>query len=184
VQLHLHVWGVNASAARGQHRQPARRGRRPAGVARSWFSIVPWCLRRNLVHPAPPPFVPAMEEIELRRSAAPCQLMRAPVVASTAPSTLIEPSSAIGSVGHGDDLVLVEIRSEGGRRHNSPLNCLPFFEGDTAEGPLGDEGNTSWLLLPLLVRLLNATNKLLLPLLLRLTSNAKKGKRNTQKTKA
>jgi hypothetical protein len=36
--------------------------------------------------------------------------------------------------------LLVEIGSEGGRRHNSPLNCTPSSEGVTTEGPLGDEG--------------------------------------------
>jgi hypothetical protein len=43
--------------------------------------------------------------------------------------------------------VLVEIRPEGGRRHNSPLTISPSSEGVTAEGPLGDERNA--LLLPL-----------------------------------
>jgi hypothetical protein len=62
--------------------------------------------------------------------------------------------------------VLVEIDPEGGRRHNSPLNAPPSSESDTAEGPLGDERNDIWLLLPLLDRILYTTSKLLLPLLL------------------
>jgi hypothetical protein len=37
--------------------------------------------------------------------------------------------------------LLVEIGSEGGRRHNSPLIGLLSSEGVMAEGPLGDEGN-------------------------------------------
>jgi hypothetical protein len=44
--------------------------------------------------------------------------------------------------------LLVELGPEGGRRHNSPLKTPPSPEGDTTEGPLGDERNTPWLLLP------------------------------------
>jgi hypothetical protein len=36
---------------------------------------------------------------------------------------------------------LVEIEPEGGLRHNNPLKVPPSSEGDTAEGPLGDERN-------------------------------------------
>jgi hypothetical protein len=46
--------------------------------------------------------------------------------------------------------VLVQIGPKGGRRHNSPLIAPPFFEGDAAEGPLGDERNVLLQALPLL----------------------------------
>jgi hypothetical protein len=68
----------------------------------------------------------------------------------------------------------VEIRPEGGRRHNSPLKTLPHSEGDTAEGPLGGGRSTRLLLLLLLSGLHYTTIKLLLPLLLRLPSNTMK----------
>jgi hypothetical protein len=43
--------------------------------------------------------------------------------------------------------LLVGIGPEGGCRHNSPLKVPPSSEGDTAEGPLGDEQNALLLLL-------------------------------------
>jgi hypothetical protein len=70
--------------------------------------------------------------------------------------------------------LLVEIGPERGRRHNNPLKTLPFSEGNTAEGPLGDGRNALLLLLPLLSMLCYTTNKLLLPLLLQLPSNTMK----------
>jgi hypothetical protein len=70
--------------------------------------------------------------------------------------------------------VLVEIGSEGGRRHNSPPENSTPLRRDTAEGPLGDGRNTQLLLLPLLSMFHYTTIKLLLPLLLRLPSNTMK----------
>jgi hypothetical protein len=49
--------------------------------------------------------------------------------------------------------LLVEIGPEGGRQHNSPMSALPSYEGDTAEGPLGDGRNASLVLLPSLSKL-------------------------------
>jgi hypothetical protein len=70
--------------------------------------------------------------------------------------------------------LLVEIGSEGGRRHNNPLIVPPSSEGDTAEGPLGDERNALLLSLPSLRKLLYFTTKLLLLLLLQLPRYAMK----------
>jgi hypothetical protein len=74
----------------------------------------------------------------------------------------------------------VEIGPEGGRRHNSPLTVPPSSEGDTAEGPLGDERNARLLLLPLLSKLLYITTKLLLPLLLQLSPYAMKETKHSE----
>jgi hypothetical protein len=38
--------------------------------------------------------------------------------------------------------LLVEIGPEGGLRHNSPRDVSLSSEGDTAEGPFGDERNS------------------------------------------
>jgi hypothetical protein len=72
-------------------------------------------------------------------------------------------------------MLLVEIGSESGRRHNSPLTTLPSSEGVMAEGPFGDEQNALLLPLPSLSKLLYITTKLLLLLLLQLPPYAMKG---------
>jgi hypothetical protein len=70
--------------------------------------------------------------------------------------------------------LLVEIRPEGGHRHNSPLTIPPSSEGVTTGGPLGDKQNALLLPLPSLSKLLYITTKLLLLLLLPLSPYATK----------
>jgi hypothetical protein len=76
--------------------------------------------------------------------------------------------------------MLVEIGSEGGCRHKSPLMVPPSSEGDTAEGPLRGEHNALLLLLPLLNWLLYTKTKLLLLLLLLLPPHATKETKDSE----
>jgi hypothetical protein len=76
--------------------------------------------------------------------------------------------------------LLVEIGPEGGRRHNSPLMVPSSSEGDTAEGPLGDERHALLLSLPSLSKLLYITTKLHLLLLLLLPPYATKEMKHSE----